>query len=389
MAAEKQSVYSRSRKMGSKLFRKKLTALILAVICLLSLSGCQAARNFVTSRLSGRDQDEDAGQGYNIYYIDNDGNKITAFPYKLISANEKDIIDECIAALAQEPSSNDYRAVLGGDVQLLTVDYPDETKTLRLYFSEDYLKMDATTEILVRAAIVKTLTQFSGIVNYVSFGIGDDWIKGEDGQPMKMCSRDFVSFLDLERDQIVEAEFTLYFAAPDGKKLRRFATQMRYDHSSMRPEQAVLNALIRGPSADGYAPSLSKDTQIRSTYIRDGVCMVDFNQGFLEKIPDQHFSLNLYSVVNSLSELEEVNKVQITVDGKPVEKGPDGVKMSEALEANMELVLPEPEKETGESDPAKQTNQTEKAEKPDSADQTEKAPEQASDQAPDQTEQTQ
>ena len=30
--------------MGSKLFRKKLTALILAVICLLSLSGCQAAR---------------------------------------------------------------------------------------------------------------------------------------------------------------------------------------------------------------------------------------------------------------------------------------------------------------------------------------------------------
>ena len=89
------------------------------------------------------------------------------------------------AALAQEPSSNDYRAVLGGDVQLLTVDYPDETKTLRLYFSEDYLKMDATTEILVRAAIVKTLTQFSGIVKYVSFGIGDDWIKGEDGQPAK------------------------------------------------------------------------------------------------------------------------------------------------------------------------------------------------------------
>ena len=53
--------------------------------------------------------------------------------------------------------------------------------------------------------------------------------------------------------------------------------------------------------------------------VTDGTCSVDFNQRFLDRIKDQSFAINVYSVVNSLTELDYIQQVQIKIDGKIVE----------------------------------------------------------------------
>jgi len=319
-----------------KRFLVKLLLVSLLITSAAGMSGCQGIRNYINSR-NGGSSDADSSQGYNIYYINNSETMIGAFPYKLSATKGTAIIDECIDALRAKPDDKGYKAVLNDEVNIVKDGYPGNDRTLKLYFDENYSKMSKTTEILVRAAIVKTLTQFSGIVNYVSFCVGDKWIQDDSGNTLKMNGEDYVSTLNLLKTQVTEADFSLYFASKDGKNLKKTTVSMKYDQTT-HPEQVVIDALIRGPSENDLKAVLSKSTQIRSTYVKDGVCQVDFNQGFLEKVGSQSFYLNLYSVVNSLAELDDIDKVQITVDGKNVETGPDNVPMGGELSPDMSLV---------------------------------------------------
>ena len=47
----------------------------------------------------------------------------------------------------------------------------------------------------------------------------------------------------------------------------------------------------------------------------DGVCYVNLDNGFLEQNYDVQENVVIYSIVNSLSELPEINSVQISVNG--------------------------------------------------------------------------
>ena len=319
--------------MRKRIFR--WTALLLVLVLSAGLAGCQSIKNILPSR-SGSSADEDSSRGYSIYCISDDNTKIAAFPYKLSSTKETDIINECLKALHGQPDDKDYKPVLDKGLDITKVDYPGSDKTLKLYFPASYSKMSKTKEILVRAAIVKTLTQFSGIVNYVSFCVGDQWLTDKDGSTLKMKSTDFVSTLDLN-SPLAEGDFTLYFASGDGKKLMAKEVFMRYS-TTMRIEEIVLDALIRGPSDNTCKPVLSGDTQVKSTYVKDGVCLVDFTQPFLDKVNDQNFRLNLYSVVNTLTRLKGIYRVRITVDGKDVQLGPDKVAMGGEISPDEEII---------------------------------------------------
>ena len=112
---------------------------------------------------------------------------------------------------------------------------------------------------------------------------------------------------------------------------------MKYEVSA-KPEEMLLDALIRGPSESSGGAVLSKNTQIRSIYTKDGICTVDFNQAFLEKTAEQNFKLNVYSVVNTLCSLEQIDRVYINVDGASVENAPDGIDLSRELTPDMSLV---------------------------------------------------
>jgi germination protein M len=198
--------------------------------------------------------------------------------------------------------------------------------------------MSQTTEMLVRTAIVKTVTQFSGIVDYVSFNIDGEWLADDAGNTLLMKNTDYVVEVTNNLDHLEDATLQLYFVASDGSGLTCVNTTLKYYNTSPLA-YAVLDALIRGPVTEDCLPVVSANTQIKSVYVKDGICQVDFNQGFLEKIDDRNFQLNLYGVVNSLTALDDVSKVQITVDGQAITEAPDGVPMTGYLVARPELVV--------------------------------------------------
>ena len=168
--------------------------LLLTLLITPLMSGCQSIRNIFGGVT---DEDGNSNQGYSIYYISTSENSLGAFPHKLKATKEMDIINECLDALRQEPSDSSFRAVLGDEIDVLKTEYSETEKTLGLYLPREYKELSKSAEILERAAIVKTLTQFGGIVNYVSFCVDDEWIKDSDGSILKMSDGDYVSKINL------------------------------------------------------------------------------------------------------------------------------------------------------------------------------------------------
>ena len=88
--------------------------------------------------------------------------------------------------------------------------------------------------------------------------------------------------------------------------------------------RAVVQALIQYSDDRAHADSapLPAGTKLESLKITDGVAILDFNQEFRERkfwAGSEHEFLALRALVNSLTEIPSITKVQIKVDGAKLE----------------------------------------------------------------------
>ena len=109
----------------------------------------------------------------------------------------------------------------------------------------------------------------------------------------------------------------LYFANAAGDKL--IASYREKHYSTNTPlERFVVEELIAGPSGqiEGLYPVINPETKIVNILTKDGICYVNLDSNFLTVINNVSTEVAVYSIVNSLVELDNINKVQILVNGE-------------------------------------------------------------------------
>ena len=112
----------------------------------------------------------------------------------------------------------------------------------------------------------------------------------------------------------------LYFADGQNRYLVAEERTQTAEHSSL-PE-AVLQGLIAGPQGSGLQPTIPEGTILLGASVSDGVCVVNFSAEFLSNRPDNELAerMTVFSVVDSLTELEDVSSVEILVEGNEVDR---------------------------------------------------------------------
>lgn len=113
----------------------------------------------------------------------------------------------------------------------------------------------------------------------------------------------------------------LYFTGADGKKLTAETQLAEFTPKDRRTEnlaKKVCELLLAGPKDTSLKSQIPQDTVVKSVHIDGGKATVDFNEAFLSKLPATSDEINLivYAVVNSLTEIKDINQVAITVEGK-------------------------------------------------------------------------
>ncbi len=265
----------------------------------------------------GSGEETDRSLVYNIYALNKEETRIFSNEYVAQSTEQAALIEELLSQLAATPEKPEYRAPLSGNFEL--IGYSVEEKQLILNFDEQYKGLPPTTEVLARAAVVRTMTQIKGI-DYVSFQVRSAPLTDSAGNVIGIMSADmFIDNAESEMNSKEKVRVRLYFANETGDKLIETNRTLVYNSSTnVSMERLVVEQLIGGPSEqvkDKAFPTVNPETKIVSVAVRDGTCYVNLNENFLSQIYNVSPEVTIYSIVNSLAELPNVSKVQIAVNG--------------------------------------------------------------------------
>ena len=289
------------------IFRKNLKNRIISfalapMMVMLVLAGCQ------------REQQSDP-DAFKIFYVNNSETGIMAVDYEIQSSlsDSEAVIDELIEQLGTMSERRQYEAPLTGEVNL--IGYTIADKILTLNFDTRYLDIGRTVEVLDRAAIVRTFTQLDDI-EYVSFQVEGVPLTDHYGNIIGNMSADtFIFNVGNEINTYEKVELKLFFANETGDKLVPVYRSVVYN-SNISMERVAVEQIISGPNTDICYPTISKDSKINSVNVKDGVCYIDFDSAFLSEPYNVTAEVALYSLVNTVAEFSDVNKVAFSVNGE-------------------------------------------------------------------------
>lgn len=218
----------------------------------------------------------------------------------------------------KEPSKKDgISPAVPEDIEFLSVRLEEGTAYVNI--SGTYFEMKSAQEVLCRSALVWTLTSLD-FVDSVVLNIEGVPLRNDEGMEIGHMDRQNVLLNpEISADATEYAILKLYFANESGTDL--IVEDRVVEVSANQPkEKTIMEQLIAGPLESGSYATIPSDTKLREiTTTNDGICYVNLSQEFLTKPSSVSEVLTIYSIVNSLCELDNVDRVQFLIEGEKVE----------------------------------------------------------------------
>ncbi len=258
--------------------------------------------------------DPDDG-GFFVSYLDKEQTKTVREPYEPEADpdDEEAVVGELLDVLSSDSGDVDLVRPIPEGVAVERTRLEDDGD-LKVYFNEAYREMDSVREILCRLALVQTLTQVDG-VDCLEFFVGDGPLLDSRGEKVgEMTTDDFVVNPGEQINSIKQASLDLYFSNPSGNGLV-LETQRVYYNSNVSLEKLVIEHLLEGPKGSGAIASIPPETALVNVSVSDRICYVSLDDGFRAQNYSVQEDIVIYSLVDSLTALPHIDKVQISVNG--------------------------------------------------------------------------
>lgn len=278
--------------------KKRLITLIGALMLML-LSGCG-----------------DDGVSYTVYHKNPGGDRLIPETQKMAEgASVEETISFLMGCLASPPKTDGSVRVLPEGTELLGLSISGKTAVLDL--SSEYYDNSGVDELLSRMAIVNTICGIDG-VNSVRIRVGGSpLVSTITGEEIGIISGRNVANGPQDTAVAAKETVTIYFPNKEGTYLVPERREIELQ-ASISVERLIIAELAKGPANEELIQIIPSDINLISVETNDGVCFVNISGDFVDKIQSGSTSttMALYSVVNSLTELDGINSVQILIDGK-------------------------------------------------------------------------
>ena len=305
--------------------------LLPVLILLLCLAGCAREEN-PELEIIPTEAPEDSTK---LYFLNEGRTKVIGDSFELKTTTVEEQVSEFLTALEEILWTDTEKSRITDQNPIYEYKI-DEAGLLSLRFAADYNASPTITEVLRRAAIVKTVCQLDTI-KAVEFYVGTQPLLTSGGKPVGMLkAEDFIDSTGENTEFYQEAKVAVYFANVTGDALVESNLKITYD-GTLSTERLILEQLMEGPVLEDTQAVIPKGTVLNKVTIRDGICYVDFNEKFMEKRENITAEVAVYSIVNSLTELSNVYKVQFLINGE-IRKSYQNLDFSSTFERNLEIV---------------------------------------------------
>lgn len=307
------------------MMKKIALNIFMLIVMVFTFAGCSNNKQKDQSDLSDETK---------IYYIDLKTAQMVTESYTMKATTVEQKVRELLQMLRQPPHTTLYKNAVPENITIKKIDFSEDGR-LTINFDSNYSTLVGIPEVLCRATIVKTLSQIEE-VEYIEFYVNDQPLIDSNGVVIGlMTANDFIESIELETNYQV----SLYFANAEGDGLVEYITTINYNGTGTI-EELVIKQLINGPTEVGMLPTIPEGTTLLNVTTKEGICYVDFNEKFLEKIPDITNETAIYSIVNSLVELPKrnISKVQFLINGEVVPTYREGFPFDGYFERNLTLI---------------------------------------------------
>lgn len=285
---------------------KKILALVLSVLLVLTVfQACGYHKN-------------NQGVKYNLYYANSELNTLAVESRNInVKYDDHDDLEDVAEIVLKEllkgPSDSSLKAVIPDGTKLKDVDVEDSIALVNL--SKEYYDNDATTELLARFSLVNTLCEISGINKIKLFIDGVELINST-GSPVGAIGKsDIADDSNTDNTKVVK----LYFSNKDASNLIVERRSIAIIDNNL--EKSIVSELVKGPIDPKLNATIPNGTNVLSVETKEGICFVNLSDEFVSKHSGGSSAevMTIYSIVNSLSELDYIDKVQFLVGGKKLD----------------------------------------------------------------------
>ncbi len=224
-----------------------------------------------------------------------------------------EIYETVVNELLKGPSSQNLVRLIPAETKLLSVKFSEGILTLD--FSEEIYTPEESENILIRTSLVKTMTMMNEITGVKLLVDGEPMVDS-DGEEIGILGKEDVVY-DTEPETEEKKYIKLYFSDLKSEKLIAEAREITVSEKETM-EMRVLKELIKGPVNPKLMKTIPAETKILSVETKEGVCFVNLSQEFKNRHTGGSAGemMTVYSIVNSLTEVEGVERVQFLIEGQ-------------------------------------------------------------------------
>ena len=131
---------------------------------------------------------------------------------------------------------------------------------------------------------------------------------------------------EITDEQLRQTIVTLYFMNKETSNLMAEARQIDAKDLIENPYSTIINLLIQGPKNERLIKLIPEETILNNTKVEGDCLYIDFSEEFIENqnLGKEQEELIIKSIVNTVTELVEINSVIFTINGEENLEFPDG-----------------------------------------------------------------
>lgn len=240
------------------------------------------------------------------------------------AADNETMIREAMDVLMNDgPKSKKLSRFEIGMMKIKSLELLDDG-VVKMKFTNEYEKeLSSLEKLFLKSGIVWTLTSFDFINNVVI-----------ENESMQLMNRNTVVINpSISSEKIDMRLVKLYFRK--GNKL--VAEERLVNMNPKQPvEKYILEQLILGPISNDLSATVPADTKVRDVKTDENICYVSLSDDFINKTPDDE-RFAIFSIVNSLTELENIIKVQFLIESEKTDK-PQAFDLNKPFERNEKII---------------------------------------------------